>query len=109
MNKVLNLIGLAQKAGQVSNGTEAARSSLINGRAFLLIMSSDIAENTRKDLLASAEKVGVPWITAGNKDELGKSIGKEYRVALTINDGGMAKRILSESIVGAEVNSTGVF
>ncbi len=109
MNKVLNLIGLAQKAGQVSNGTESARNSLIKGRAFLLIMSNDIAENTKKDLLVNAEKAGIPWMTAGNKDQLGKSIGKEYRVAITINDDGMAKKILSESEVGAEANSTGVF
>ena len=60
MNKIMKLIGLAHKAGKLSNGTESARNSLTKGKAFLLVMSNDIAENTRHDLLNSAEKSKVP-------------------------------------------------
>ncbi|HNX28503.1 MAG TPA: ribosomal L7Ae/L30e/S12e/Gadd45 family protein [Syntrophomonadaceae bacterium] len=109
MNKIMNLIGLAQKAGKVSNGTESARNSLIKGKAFLLVISNDIAVNTRKDLLISAEKSKIPWIESGNKYELGNCVGKEYRVAVTINDHGIAQRILKEfELTGAEANSMGV-
>ncbi|HPF43260.1 MAG TPA: ribosomal L7Ae/L30e/S12e/Gadd45 family protein [Syntrophomonadaceae bacterium] len=109
MNKIMNLIGLAQKAGKLSNGTESVKNSLTKGKAFLLVISNDIAENTRQELLNSAERAKVPWIISGNKYELGNSVGKEYRVAVTINDHGMAQRILSEiKIMGAEANCTGV-
>jgi len=50
MNKIMNLIGLAQKAGKLSNGTESVKNSLTKGKAFLLVISNDIAENTRQQI-----------------------------------------------------------
>ena len=109
MKKVLSLIGLAKKAGKVSNGTMAARTSLIKRKAFLLVMSNDIAINTKADLLKDGEKTNTPWIIIGDKYELGNSVGKAYRVAITINDYGMAQAILEElKTAGLSANSMGV-
>lgn len=109
MNKILSLIGLAKKAGKVSNGTMAARTSLIKRKAFLLVMSNDIAINTKADLLKDGEKNNTPWIMIGDKYELGNSVGKAYRVAITINDYGMAQAILEElKTAGLSANSMGV-
>lgn len=108
LQKIYSLIGFAQKAGKVSSGTLAVRSSLLK-RACLLIMSNDISGNTRESLIRISEKHKVPWMVLGTKYELGTSVGKAYRVAVTINDQGLADSIikLMESR-GERLNSTGV-
>jgi ribosomal protein L7Ae-like RNA K-turn-binding protein len=109
LNKIFNLIGLAKKAGKVSNGTIAAKESLNKGKAYLLVMSNDIASNTKEELLKYVEKKKTPWIIVGSKYELGNSVGKEYRVAVTINDFGIAQALIKESeCIGLNVNSVGV-
>jgi len=94
LRKVYNIIGLAQKAGQVSAGTMAARTSLIRKRACLLVMSSDISSSTKESLMSLCKRQKVPWVEIGNKYDLGTAVGKAYRVALTINDSNMAKALL---------------
>lgn len=109
MSKIFSLIGLAQRAGKVSNGSMAAKTSLIKKKAFLLVMSNDIADNTKAELVKSGEKTRIPWIMIGSKYELGNSVGKAYRVAITINDFGIAQAILKEyKSAGLDVNSMGV-
>jgi ribosomal protein L7Ae-like RNA K-turn-binding protein len=93
LRKAYNLIGIAQRAGKTSSGAMAARTSLIRNRACVLLMSKDIAENTRELLLKSCTKHNIPWLILGDKYEIGASIGKAYRVAITINDVGMANAI----------------
>lgn len=94
MKKVYNIIGLAQKAGKISAGTLAARTSLIRKRACLLILSTDVSNSTRDSLVSLSKRQKIPWVEVGNKYDLGTAVGKAYRVALTINDQGMAKTIL---------------
>lgn len=109
MQKIYSMIGFAQKAGKVSSGTMAARSSLLRRRAYLLIMSCDISENTREELINVCKKQKTPWIILGNKFELGTSVGNAYRVAVTINEPGMANSILKLlKSRGEGLNSTGV-
>ena len=109
MKKVYNLLGIAQRAGKLSAGTMAAKNSLMRRRAVLLIISEDIAENSREELLNCSNRQGIPTITFGNKYDLGTALGKAYRVAITINEAGMAQAILDElAESGAEIKSMGV-
>jgi ribosomal protein L7Ae-like RNA K-turn-binding protein len=109
LRKVYNLIGIAHKAGKTSSGAMAVRTSLIRNRACILLMSKDISDNTRDSLVKSCIKKDIPWIILGSKYELGASIGKAYRVALTINDVGMANAIMKAiEAAGKEVKSMGV-
>ena len=109
MQKIFSMIGFAQKAGNLSSGTMAAKSSLLRRRAHLLIMSCDISENTRESLINVCKKQKIPWIILGNKFELGTSAGKSYRVAITINEPGMANSIIELlRSRGEGLNSTGV-
>lgn len=94
LKKVYNIIGIAQKAGQISAGTLAARTSLIRKRAHLLVMSGDISDSTRDSLVSLCKRQKIAWVELGNKYDLGTAVGKAYRVALTINDAGMAKALL---------------
>jgi ribosomal protein L7Ae-like RNA K-turn-binding protein len=109
LRKVFNLIGIAQRAGKASSGTMAVRASLVKKRACILLMSHDIAENTRDILVHSCIKTGIPWLILGTRQELGNSLGKANRVALTINDAGMAGAIVKAvQTANEEAKSMGV-
>lgn len=109
MQKAFSIIGFAQKAGKISAGTLAARTSLIRKRACLLVTSSDISVSTQESLVTLCKRQKIPWVEIGNKYELGTAVGKAYRVALTINDPGMAKTIIeSLQSAGDDTTSTGV-
>jgi ribosomal protein L7Ae-like RNA K-turn-binding protein len=109
LQKIYNMIGFAQKAGKVSSGTTAVKSGLHRQQAYLLIMSCDISENTRESLATVCKRQKVPWIILGNKYDLGTSVGKAYRVAVTINEPGMASHIIElMKSRGEGLNSTGV-
>lgn len=103
-----NILGFAQKAGKVSSGASAAKSSILRRRASLLIISNDIAENTKQSLLNSCQKQNIPWVVMGNKYEIGACIGKAYRVAVTINDPGMAESLAKALGVDGAIVNTGV-
>lgn len=89
------MLGFAKKAGKVSAGTDAAKASLIKRKASLLLLSDDIAENSKDMLINISRKVNIPWAILGNKYDLGTSVGKAYRVAITINDEKMATALLA--------------
>jgi len=109
LKKAYSIIGLAQRAGKASSGTMAAQNSLIRHRARLLVVSKDISEKTKESLVNLSEKNKIPWVIYGSKNELGNSVGKAYRVAVTINDERMATEIMK--IIksnGEAIKSTGV-
>lgn len=109
MDRVFSLIGLAQKAGKVSSGTMAAKTSLIRKRARLLVVSHDISPGTLDGLLKICAKNKIPGICYGTKNELGSSVGKAYRVALTINDQSIASAVIQAiKSKGEELISMGV-
>ena len=109
MRKVYNLIGIAQRAGKTSSGVTAVRTGLLRNKACILLMSEDISSNSKELLLKSCKKHDIPCIILGSRYELGNSIGKAYRVALTINEAGIAEAILKAiAAAGIEAKSMGV-
>ena len=54
--RVLGMLGMAQRAGKVISGAEGVNSALVSGKAELLIISRDISRNTLDKLLSAAEK-----------------------------------------------------
>jgi len=109
LKKVYNLLGLAQRAGKASAGNMAAKTSLLRRRAIILIMSKDISENTRESLISTCNKQRIPYLFIGNKYDLGTALGKAYRVAVTINDPGMARAIMDAiEASGEDVKTMGV-
>lgn len=76
----------------------------------MLIMSRDISEKTKDELVSSSQKRDIPWLMLGDKYQLGAHVGKAYRVALTINDRGFAHAILKvlDELEVEQANDMGV-
>lgn len=92
-NNVAFALGLAQKAGKVASGDFAVRSALKSGKAKLLIVATDAAPNSKKDMYYLAEVAGVEVMELLTRDELGFAIGKAQRTALAITDLNFAKML----------------
>ena len=75
--RVLGMLGMAQRAGKVISGAEGVASALTSGKAELLIISRDISRNTLDKLLSAAEKnekvtgKTVTCLRLGSSDERG--------------------------------------
>ena len=93
---VLNMIGLARRAGRVESGDSAVRNAIDRGKVKLLILASDSAERTRKNFGRLADDAGIPLIIYGTKVSLGGILGRPARSVVAITDGSLAHGALLE-------------
>ncbi|MCI8269346.1 MAG: 50S ribosomal protein L7ae [Lachnospiraceae bacterium] len=92
--KVINLIGLATKAGKTASGEFSTEKAVKTGKAHLVVVSEEASDNTRKMFMNMCTYYKVPICYFGGKGELGHAMGKEMRASLAIVDEGFAKAIV---------------
>lgn len=95
-DKVLNLIGLAQKAGKVVSGEFMTEKAVKSGTACLVVLAQDASDNTKKKFSNMCEFYEVPLKIHAVKDYLGHAMGKELRASLAITDEGLAQAIMKK-------------
>ena len=94
INYTLRMIGLARKANNIRYGDENTSLAVRDGRASLIILSADAAENTKKRVLKLSEESKVPILEIpATKAELGRAIGKETCAVLAVCNRGIANAI----------------
>lgn len=91
--KVLGTLGLAMKAGEVASGEFLTEKVTRDGEAYLVIVAEDASANTKKKFSDSCKFYQVAYAEFGDKDTLGKAIGKEFRASLAVLNKGFAKSI----------------
>ncbi len=103
--KTLNLVGLATKAGKTASGEFSTEKAVKSGRAYLVVVSEDASDNTRKMFADMCTHYQIPICVFGRKDELGYVMGKETRSSLAILDEGFANALVKQMnrIGGREV------
>ena len=101
MNKILSMVGMAMKAGKVVSGEFSTEKAVKTGKAFLVIVSEAASDNTKKMFRNMCSYYEVPMYVYGTKEDLGHSMGKEFRASLAITDEGFAKSI-EKRLVEAE-------
>jgi len=97
MNKALQLLSLAQRAGKVASGEFKTEESVKCGQACLVIVATDASDNTKKKFSNMCTFYEVPFLVYSDKEEIGHYIGKEFRASVAVTDSGLASKILSES------------
>lgn len=93
MKKVYAMLGMAMKAGKVASGEFSTEKSVKSGHAYLVIVSEDASNNTKKMFSNMCQFYEVPRYFFGTKEELGYAIGKGMRSSLAITDENFAKSI----------------
>ena len=87
--KILNMIGLAQKAGKVASGEFSTEKAVKTGKAYTVIVADDSSDNTTN--MCTYYKVPIHFFS--DKVSVGHAIGKEFRASLAVLDEGFAKTI----------------
>lgn len=95
-NKVLSLLGLAKRAGKVASGEFSTETAVKAGKAYLVIVSEEASDNTKKKFNNTCTYYKVPIHIYGSKEELGRCIGVEFRASLAVTDPGFAEAIIKK-------------
>ena len=93
-NKIYQMIALCQKARKLVAGEFAAKQAVVKQAALLVIIATDASENTKKLFRDKCSYRNIPCVEWGNKEQLGKMLGKEIRAVVCIVDAGFAKKII---------------
>ena len=92
--KIYSLLGLSKKAGFAQGGEFLTEKAVKSFKSSLIIVAEDASDNTKKKFSDMCAFYKVPFYTFGIKDDLGHSIGTEFRASVTVNNAGMAKKII---------------
>jgi len=92
-DKVLSLIGLAQRAGKVASGEFATERAVKTGSASVVFVAEDSSDNTKKMFDNMCTFYNVPIYIYSDKETLGHAIGKEFRASLAVLDIGFKNAI----------------
>ncbi len=90
--KAQRILGLARRAGVISYGADGCIEALKRKKSGLIIISSDISEKTKKEIMFVSGGVDV-LISDLKKEELGKIIGTRPTAVLSVNDSNFKKGI----------------
>ena len=93
-NKVLGLLGLAEKAGKVRSGEFSTEKAVKSGKSGLVIVSEESSDNTKKMFRNMCTYYKVPYFEFGNKEELGHILGKQMRASLAVIDENFSNALL---------------
>ena len=95
-DKVLSMLGIAAKSGNVVSGEFSTEKAVKSGQAYLVIVSAEASENTKKSFFNMTDFYHVPCYCYGSKEDLGRCIGKEFRASLAVVDENLAKAVESK-------------
>ena len=94
MDKILNFLGIARRAGKLSLGSDAVEESVNRKKSRLIIVACDVSERIRKSVEKISEKGNVKTVFSDiSMEEIGNSIGKAVGI-ISVNDEGFAKRFI---------------
>lgn len=91
----LNLVGLAYRARKCSTGESIIIKDIQANKVKLLLIASDIGDQTKKKLTDKCSSYDVPYMEVDDRATLAHAIGKQERVAIAILDDGFAKKLQS--------------
>lgn len=81
------------KAGKIASGEFASEKAVKSGDAYLVILSEDASQNTKKKFQNMADWRSVPTEIYLDKQSLGRYIGKGERSVLAVLDKNFAGMI----------------
>lgn len=92
--RVIDGLALGRRAGQILSGTDVLLRQFRKVR--LLVLATDVAENTADRLTRAAGASGCPVVIYGDATQLGATQGKLSRVALGVTSAPLAHHLREE-------------
>ncbi|MFR0601667.1 YlxQ-related RNA-binding protein [Limosilactobacillus mucosae] len=91
--QLLNMLGLARRAGQITTGEGLVLKSIRAHQARVVFMACDAGHSTVKQFINKCQYYQIPLITMFTKAELSRAIGQK-RTVIAVEQAGFAKRII---------------
>lgn len=92
-NKVLSMMGFAQKSGNLVSGENTIELFLPKKKISLLIITEDASENTKERFIMLADRYQVPYIVWGDREILSHAIGKINRAVYGVTNKKFSREI----------------
>lgn len=94
-DKVHNLLGMARKSAELVEGSSQVLSALEkNGGIAAIIVAHDISEGIFEKIQRKSRAAGVALHTWGDKESLGRCLGREERSVIGLKRGKLAEALL---------------
>lgn len=94
-NPLLSFLGITKKSGKIVFGMDSVKKEISNDSVCLLLITSDISENSRKEISDTAINYNVKTLNINfTKDEIESATGK-YSAIIGITDENFSKKIVS--------------
>jgi ribosomal protein L7Ae-like RNA K-turn-binding protein len=93
-NKLLTMLGFAQKSGNLVTGENTVEMYLPRKKISLVIITTDASENTRQRFISMSERFQVPYIIWGDREILSHAIGKYNRAVYGVTNKKFSREIL---------------
>ncbi len=106
-DKVLSMIGIAARGGNVQSGEFSAEKAIKSGKAYLAVIAADASENTKKHFRDMCAYRDIPYVEYADKDRLGNSIGKKHRASLAVTDEHLAEAVMNKLTQAGQLNNGG--
>lgn len=95
MNKIYSMLGIARKGGKISIGYDVTCLDVKDKKSNLVLIATDASEKTKKNIIFICDKYEAKYIEYGEKEILGKSLGRKVVSVLSVNDTNIASYLLN--------------
>lgn len=106
-DRVLGILGLARRAGQLAVGTRAVREALADGSARAVVLARDAGENALDRLSGPLGRRRPSIVRSAGAAEIGAALGRERVVAAAITDPGLAEALVAGARSGTGSSPAG--
>jgi ribosomal protein L7Ae-like RNA K-turn-binding protein len=93
-DRIYSFMGLAAKAGKLLSGDETCERALKTGKVYLVIVSEDASDNTKKKFKDMCSYRNINYRLFGEKELIGKFTGKSVRSVIAIKDTNFAGHLV---------------
>ncbi len=91
MDKILNNLGLCQRAGGIISGEEMVEEYVRQGKVYYIFLANDASNNTQKRVFDKAKYYNVEVDNSYSSLEISTAIGKSGRMVVGVTNSGFVK------------------
>jgi len=96
MNKVYSLLGLARRARLISLGQDGCSEAIKKEKCKLLLIADNASDNTKEKFIKLCGRKNVSYVFFGDKESLGKAVGKDIVATIAVLDNDFSKAIIDK-------------
>lgn len=105
--RLLGLLGLGLRGRRAVLGVDRVREAAHRGTLKCAVVAADAAANSREKVLGLVQAKGIPLVTVGSAEALGRIGGREVTATIGVVDAQLAQGVLAIAFpADADVNGS---